>query len=335
MMPFYTIAEIGQAHEGSLGLAHSYIDALVLTGVDAIKFQVHIAEAESSEFESFRVKFSYEDATRFDYWKRMEFSIEQWQELKNHCEDKGVDFLASPFSVAAVNLLNRLGVNAFKIGSGEVTNWLMLEHIARTGKQIYLSSGMSSWQELDETVKFLAQYESPLTILQCTTAYPTLPHQWGLQIIPELKRRYNCPVGYSDHSGDIFACLGATALGADVLEFHAVFDKRMFGPDAPASITINDIEKLITGVRAIRTALQAEVNKENVREFDSLKKLFGKSLAINKDLKKGQVLTFDDLESKKPAGLGISAREYQRVLGKHLSVDMKKWEFLREEHIND
>jgi N,N'-diacetyllegionaminate synthase len=335
MMPFYTIAEIGQAHEGSLGLAHSYIDALVLTGVDAIKFQVHIAEAESSEFESFRVKFSYEDATRFDYWKRMEFSIEQWQELKNHCEDKGVDFLASPFSVAAVNLLNRLGVNAFKIGSGEVTNWLMLEHIARTGKQIYLSSGMSSWQELDETVKFLAQYESPLTILQCTTAYPTLPHQWGLQIIPELKRRYNCPVGYSDHSGDIFACLGATALGADVLEFHAVFDKRMFGPDAPASITINDIEKLITGVRAIRTALQAEVNKENVREFDSLKKLFGKSLAINKDLKKGQVLTFDDLESKKPAGLGISAREYQRVLGKHLSVDMKKWEVLREEHIND
>lgn len=334
MKPVYTIAEIGQAHEGSLGLAHSYIDALALTGVDAIKFQVHLAEAESSEFEPFRVKFSYEDATRFDYWKRMEFTIEQWKELKNHCEDKRVDFLASPFSVAAVDLLNRLSVNAFKIGSGEVTNWLMLEHIARTGKQIYLSSGMSSWQELDDTVKFLAQHESPLTILQCTTAYPTLPHQWGLQIIPELRKRFNCPVGYSDHSGDIFACLAATALGADVLEFHAVFDKRMFGPDAPASITINEIEKLISGVRSIRTALQAEVNKENVREFDSLKKLFGKSLAINKDLKKGQVLTFDDLESKKPAGLGISAREYQRVLGKHLSMDMKKWEFLREEHIN-
>src|SRR5690606_28216777 len=133
------IAEIGQAHEGSLGIAHSYIDALSKTGVDAVKFQVHIAEAESSEFEPFRIKFSTQDKTRFDYWKRMEFSLEQWQELKSHCEEAGVEFMVSTFSYAAVDLLDRLEVKRYKIGSGEVGNFLMLEKIAETGKPVILS----------------------------------------------------------------------------------------------------------------------------------------------------------------------------------------------------
>ncbi|CAN0044541.1 unnamed protein product, partial [Chrysoparadoxa australica] len=182
----YIIAEIGQAHDGSLGIAHSYIDALAATGVDAIKWQTHIAEAESSDLEPFRVNFSYEDKTRFDYWKRMEFTIDQWAGLKRHCDEKGVEFISSPFSNKAVDLLEEIGVARYKIGSGEVNNLLLLEKIAQTGKPIILSSGMSSFSELSETIKFLKPFGNQLSILQCTTAYPTKPEDWGLNVISDL-----------------------------------------------------------------------------------------------------------------------------------------------------
>jgi N-acetylneuraminate synthase len=322
------IAEIAQAHEGSLGIAHSYIDALAGTGVDAVKFQTHIAHAESSEYEPFRVKFSYEDATRYDYWKRMEFTPEQWAGLKQHCEDKGMEFISSPFSNAAVDLLERLGVKRYKIGSGEVNNHLMLEKIARTGKPILLSSGMSSLLELDEAVALLRPYGIELTILQCTSAYPTLPEQWGLNVIPLLLERYQLPVGFSDHSGDIYACLAATAMGAEVLEFHAVFDKRMFGPDALASLTIDQIVQIVRGVRQIETAMAIPVNKEQNEDYKSLKQIFEKSLAVNKDLPVGHIIQLKDLESKKPKGLGVPVSQFRDVVGKKLKVGKSAWEFL-------
>ena len=143
----FLIAEIGQAHDGSLGILHSYIDAVATTGVDAIKFQTHIAEAESSAAEPFRVNFSYEDATRYDYWHRMSFTKAQWIEIKKHCEEVGLEFMSSPFSQSAVDLLEEIDVKRYKIGSGEVNNFLMLEKIAKTGKPIILSSGMSSFVE--------------------------------------------------------------------------------------------------------------------------------------------------------------------------------------------
>ena len=328
------IAEIGQAHEGSLGIAHSYIDALAKTGVDAIKFQTHIAEAESSLQEPFRVKFSLEDDTRYDYWKRMEFTPGQWEGLKKHCEEAGVEFISSPFSIAAVGLLEQLQVNRYKIGSGEVSNLLLLERLAKTGKEIILSSGMSSINELDAAVDFLKSRQAAFSILQCTTSYPTQPEEWGLNVIHLLEERYQCAVGYSDHSGDIFACLAATALGARLLEFHAVFDKRMFGPDAAASLTIDEVAKLVEGVRKIEKAMGTPVDKNENSRYDNLKKIFGKSLAVNKDLAVGHVLHIDDLESKKPAGMGIAASEYASVIGKKLVKDKAKFSFLESGDID-
>lgn len=330
----FLVAEIAQAHEGSLGIAHSYIDALAETGVDAVKFQTHIAQAESSVYEPFRVKFSQEDATRYDYWKRMEFTLEQWLGLKQHCDNKGLEFISSPFSNAAVDLLERVGVQRYKIGSGEVNNFLMLEKIAQTGKPILISSGMSNWEELDQTVAFLKPFGNALTLLQCTTAYPTKPEQWGLNVLPELEKRYGLPVGFSDHSGDIYASLAATVLGADVLEFHAVFDKRMFGPDAPASLTIDQIKQLVAGVRQIQSALATPVDKTDNTGFDALKKIFEKSLAVNKDLPAGHVLAKADLEAKKPKGYGISAASFQGVIGKKLNRSLGAWDFLTEDSID-
>lgn len=327
------IAEVGQAHEGSLGIAHSYIDALARTGVDAVKFQTHIAEAESSADERFRVKFSYEDSTRFDYWKRMEFSPEQWAGLKEHCDRVGLEFISSPFSIAAINVLESINVERYKVGSGEINNYLLLHKIVETKKPLILSSGMSSFSELRNAVKYINRFGNPFSILQCTTAYPTQPNQWGLNVIKELHEEFNVPVGFSDHSGEIYAGLAAASVGARILEFHAVFDKRMFGPDAMASLTIDEIKTLVRGVRQIEKALASPVSKNENSQFGELKVMFGKSLAINKALRRGHILTIDDLESKKPANCGISASEFSDVIGKKLKSDLEKYSFLSYNHL--
>lgn len=329
------IAEIAQAHEGSLGIAHSYIDALADAGVDAVKFQTHIADAESSPYESFRIKFSYEDNTRYDYWRRMEFTAEQWLGLKKHCEDRGVEFISSPFSCAAVDLLEKIGVQRYKIASGEVNNLLMLHRIGQTRKPVILSSGMSNMAELERAVGFLQSFASPLSVLQCTTAYPTPPEQWGLHMIKILRQKFGVPVGFSDHSADMAACLAAAALGAEILEFHAVFDRRMFGPDSKASLTIDEIRDLVKGVRNIEKSLRADYDKNDTAHFESLKAMFGKSLCVNKNLSAGHIITVEDLESKKPAKQGIDAADFLKVVGMKLNKNLNRWDFIRWEYLTD
>lgn len=329
----YLIAEIAQAHDGSLGILHSYIDAVAKTGVQAIKFQMHIADAESSINEPFRVQFSKEDATRFDYWKRMEFTLEQWKDIKKHCDEVGLDFICSPFSNLAVDWLEEIGVHSYKVGSGEVTNFLLLEKIVRTGKPIILSSGMSSFEELDKSVGFLKQRKVDFSILQCTTAYPTKPEQFGLNVIAELKERYKVPVGFSDHSAKIATGIAAVALGAEILEFHVVFHRELFGPDAIASLTIEETKQLVEAVDAIYLAQNNPINKNSNESFSALKVIFEKSLAINKDLPQGHLITFDDLESKKPTGYGISATDFEKVIGRTLKTHKSQWDFLNEEDL--
>lgn len=329
MKKVFLIAEIGQAHDGSLGIAHSYIDALSKTGVDAVKFQTHIPEAESSIYEPFRVPFSYVDKTRYEYWERTGFSLAEWKELKNHCNDVGIEFMSSPFSLLAVDWLEEIGVNRYKIASGEVSNLLMLEKITKTHKPIILSSGMSSYDELDKAVELILSNGNELSILQCTTSYPTPYDKLGLNVILELQQRFpNIVAGLSDHTGNIFACIAAVTLGAKVLEFHAVFDKQSFGPDSKSSLVINEICQLVEGVRSIEVALSNPVDKSNISSFNNLKKIFEKSLAVNKEISPGHILTFEDLESKKPANHGIPASLFKDILGKKVLVPKNKFDFL-------
>lgn len=326
----FIIAEIAQAHDGSLGMAHAYIDAVAKTGCNAIKFQTHIAVAESSIHEPFRVKFSKQDKSRFDYWKRMEFTLEQWKEIKQHCDEVGLEFMSSPFSNAAVDLLEKVGVKRYKVGSGEINNFVLLEKIAQTGKPIIISSGMSSYEELDETVSFLKSRNVDFSILQCTTAYPTKPEEFGLNVIQELKDRYNVTVGFSDHSSTTETCIAATALGAEILEIHVVFDKEMFGPDAKSSLTIKETTDLVKSIKNIDKALNNPIDKSDNSKFKDLKQIFEKSLAINKDLEKGHIITFSDLETKKPKGYGILASDYETILGKKLNKSLLQWSFLNK-----
>ncbi len=316
------VAEVAQAHDGSLGTAYAYIDAAASAGADAIKFQTHIAAAESTPGEPWRVKFSRQDATRYDYWRRMEFTEEQWFGLAAHAAEKGLIFLSSAFSFAAVDLLERVGVPAWKVGAGETSNIPLLEKMAATGKPVILSSGMSGWEELDAAVKCVQENGAAVAVLQCTTAYPCPPEKLGLNVIDELRQRYNCPVGLSDHSGTIYAGIGAATLGANIIEVHITFSRQGFGPDVPASLTIKGLKQLVAGVRFIERALRNPVDKQAMAEsFTELRQVFGKSVVAARDLKAEHQLTISDLAFKKP-GTGIPAARYREVLNRRLCRDV-------------
>lgn len=316
------VAEVAQAHDGSLGTAHAYIDAAAQAGADAIKFQTHIASAESTPGEPWRVKFSRQDATRYDYWRRMEFTEEQWFGLATHAEERGLIFLSSAFSFEAVDLLERVGVPAWKVGAGETSNIPLLEKMAETGKPVILSSGMSGWEELDAAVNCVRSNGAPVAVLQCTTAYPCPPEKLGLNVIGELRHRYNCPVGLSDHSGTVYAGFAAATLGANIIEVHITLSRKGFGPDVPASITPKGLKQLVAGVRFIERALMNPVNKQAMAEsFTELRQVFSKSVVAARDLKAGHQLTTLDLAFKKP-GTGIPAARYREVLNRQLRRDI-------------
>ena len=317
-----TIAEVGLAHEGSLGMAHSYIDAAADCGVTAVKFQTHLADQESSAREQFRVKVFPQDETRYDYWQRTSFTLEQWRDLASHCQQVGLQFLSSPFSNRAVEWLEDCEVAAWKVASGEITNLPMLTMMCETGKPILLSSGMSSWRDLDQAVEIITKHGNPLVVFQCTTAYPCPPEKWGLNVIGELRSRYGCPVGLSDHSGEVTASIAAVALGATFLEFHVVYSKQQFGPDSKASLTFPQTKQLVRATDDLWRASQVSIEKDHLAdELKDTRVLFSKSIVSARRLKAGQVLQATDLEYKKP-GDGIPAERFQSIIGKRLMTDV-------------
>jgi N,N'-diacetyllegionaminate synthase len=328
------IAEVAQAHDGSLGMAHAFIDAIANAGGDAVKFQTHIAAAESTPNEPWRVKFSEQDVTRYDYWKRMQFTEPQWCGLKKHAEEKGLQFLSSPFSIEAVELLTRVGVSAWKIASGEISNVPMFERIAMTGLPVLLSTGMSPIEEIDTAVAQVKAHKLPLTVLQCTSIYPCPPDRIGLNLIPFFRERYNCNVGLSDHSGTIYAGLAAATLGIDVLEVHVTLSREMFGPDVSASVTTNELRQLIEGIRFIEKMKRTPVSKDALAgEMQPLRNLFTKSIVARVNLPAGTVLQEEHLALKKP-GTGIPAASLREVIGRRLHCDVRANQMLQQSDLS-
>lgn len=327
------IGEVAQAHDGSLGMAHAFVDATADSGADAVKFQTHIAEAESTRSELWRVKFSRQDVARYDYWKRMEFTEEQWVGLKQHADERGLIFLSSPFSVEAVELLSRVGVAAWKIASGELNNMLIFRRMLDTRLPFLISTGMSPLSEIDTAVEMVKEKDLSLTVLQCTSAYPCLPEKVGLNLIPFFRERYDCKVGLSDHSGTIYAGLAAATLRIDVLEVHVTFSREMFGPDVSASITTSELKQLVEGVRFIEKMIAQPVDKDQIaKEMVAMRKLFTKSIVAKIDLPAGTVLKREHLTVKKP-GIGIPPYRLEEFIGRQLHCDVKKNEFLTEDKV--
>lgn len=327
----FIIAEIAQAHEGSLGIAHSYIDAIAESRADAVKFQTHIAGAESTLDEEFRVPFSYEDMTRYDYWRRMEFTPDEWLGLAEHANDRGLVFLSSPFSVNAAKLLERI-VPAWKIGSGDITNWELLEFVTQSGKPILLSSGVSTWNEIHKAASFCRDRGCPVAVLQCTSKYPVKLNEVGLNVISEIQDRLKTPSGLSDHSGTVYPALAAMANGASIIEVHVVFHRRIFGPDTPASITIEDLAFLVEARNAF-WEMQAPVDKDNIADsLKEMREMFGRSLALKIDLPSGTILKKYHLTLKKP-GNGISYGYIDKVIGRKLNKSVSSNRLLRWEDL--
>lgn len=327
------IGEVGQAHDGSLGTAHAFIDAIADAGADAVKFQTHIAAAESTPGEPWRVRFSKQDDTRYGYWQRMEFSAAHWEGLRDHAVDRGLHFLSTPFSTEAFRLLEDLDVAAWKASSGEIANQDLLGKMAATGRPVILSTGMSTWAEIDAAVALVRDAGAPVAVLQCTTAYPTTAEQTGLNVLAELAQRYGCPVGLSDHSATIYAGLGAVALGASVVEVHVTLSRRMFGPDVVASLTVEELSQLVEGARFIHRSLANPLDKDlEAASRSDLRALFTKSLVARQPLPAGHVLTEADLVAKKP-GTGVPPERLAEVVGLTLGQALDTDELLAEEHL--
>lgn len=329
----YIIAEISQNHDGSLGQAHAFIDAVAETGADAIKFQTHIAAEESTKYEPFRVKFSYEDNTRYEYWERMEFTKEQWKGLYEHAQEKGLDFLSSPFSVKALEMLDGIGVPAWKFGAGEVFNDVLLERAVATGKPILLSTGLSTYDELDAQVAKIKVAGNRLVIFQCVTAYPSTPDMIDIHLVEEYLKRYQCKVGISDHSATIYPALAAVTLGANVVEVHVTMSPYMFGPDVKASVNIEELKQIVEGTKFIYKMKEASVDM-NVRtkKRQELKDMFSKSLYAVKEIPKGAIITGDMFLAKKP-NIGIDSKALDKIVGKRTNKTIEKDEPIKMEDI--
>lgn len=318
----FVIAEVAQAHDGSLGSAHSLIDAAAYCGVDAVKFQTHIASAESSPQEPWRVPFSYKDKSRFEYWKRMEFSKEEWIGLKEHAHRHGLKFASSPFSTAAVNLLSQVGVDFWKVASGEILDPTLLGEVARHSEPVIMSTGLATLDEITLAFNRFKESGREVAILQCTTQYPTPPEKVGLNLIEELRERFGCAVGLSDHSGEIWPSLAAVTLGATIVEIHITHSKFSFGPDVKASLDIEAFRQLVQGIRYTEKVLSSPLKlRADSHDVDELRRMFGKSVVVQHNLKKGAKLSVEALTCRKPA-TGIPSAEIMSLVGRRINKDL-------------
>ena len=284
----------------------------------------------------FRVKFSKQDETRFAYWKRMEFTDEQWAGLASHAREIGIGFLSSAFSHRAVELLERLDIPAWKIASGELTFDALLDRMAATGKPVLMSTGMSCYGEIETTLGRLRRAGAPVAVLQCTSRYPTSLTEVGLNVIGELRERFDCPAGLSDHSGVVFPAILAMAKGADIIEAHITLNRRMFGPDVGSSLTVEEFAEVRKARDAFATMEAHPVDKDAMAlALADMRELFQKSVAVIRPLSAGTLLTRDMLTAKKPAK-GIPASEIDSLVGKRLKRPaapdrVLHWEDIHEE----
>jgi N,N'-diacetyllegionaminate synthase len=314
----YIIAEIGSVHDGSFGNAQKLIEAAAQCGANAVKFQTHIPEAETLPDAPSPSYFSAEP--RFEYFRRTGFTEKQWGRLAELTRACGVDFLSSPFSIEAVELLEQLGMVAYKIPSGEVTNLPLLERIALTKKPVYLSSGMSCWAELDVAVKVLSS-GGPLTVLQCSSVYPCPPEKVGLNVLSEMRDRYRLPVGFSDHTEGFAAAISAVVRGATVVEKHFTFSKLMYGSDARHSMEPGDFKRFCAEVRDAARMVVSPIDKNDLTPYGEMKRIFEKSVVTARALRVGTVISLEDLAFKKP-GDGIPAARYKILLGRRVLKDL-------------
>ena len=325
-MSVFVVAEAGMNHDGSLGNAIRMAEVAAECGADAVKFQLHDAAAETTRDAPAPPYFRHE--SRWEYFQRTAFTDGQWRTLQEACDAAGIEFLCSVFSLEALDRLEALGTARYKIGSGEVTNLALVRAAAATGKPVLLSSGMSTREELDAAVDAAGEN---VTVLQCTSEYPTPPERVGLNLLAELRERYGRPVGLSDHTLGPYACFAAAALGATVVEKHFTLSKEMYGPDAALALEPHELEELVDGVREIEAMLAAPIDKDaEAAALAEMKRIFEKSVVTAARIPAGATIERGMLAAKKPV-TGIPAARIDEVVGRTAVRDLPEDTVLTED----
>jgi N,N'-diacetyllegionaminate synthase len=328
--PCFIIAEAGVNHNGDIGLAKKLIDAAHEAGADAVKFQTFKAEAivtADAEKAEYQKVTTGSRETQIEMLKKLELKHEDFRELFTYARNKGIIFLSSPFDSDSVDLLDRLGVTAFKIPSGEITNIPLLRHIAGKGKPVILSTGMSDIDEVKEAVKVLRKNGAgEIVLLHCVSAYPARVEETNLRAMATLRRQFNLPVGLSDHTVGIHVPVAAVALGASVIEKHFTLDKKLPGPDHRASLEPGELKEMVAAIRDIEKALGDGIKRTTAEEADT-KKAARRSLVTAKDIPAGTVITGDMLDIKRP-GTGLEPKFIIDIIGKKAVKALKSGEII-------
>jgi N-acetylneuraminate synthase len=315
--PFVTM-EVGINHAGSFDKAIQMVDAAREGGADCVKFQCHITGEEMIPTDMKPGKLS--DECLWDIIKRCELTEEEERKVQAYCGKKGIIYMSTPFSRAAADRLNSMGVPAFKIGSGECNNYPLIEHIAKMGKPIMLSTGMNDLSSIGEAVRIIRDHSCWLMLMHCTSMYPTPYSKVRLGAIRELEEAFNLPVGLSDHSFGIYTCLGAVALGACALEKHFTVSRSWPGPDIPISIEPPELRELVKGTRAIWEARGGR--KDILPEEQPVIDFAYATVVTIRPVKAGERFSRDNIWVKRPGTGRILAKDYERVLGKTAARDI-------------
>jgi N,N'-diacetyllegionaminate synthase len=323
----WIIAEVGSVHDGSFGNACKAIELAAKCGANVVKFQTHVAEAET--LASAPAPSYFKAEPRFEYFKRTAFSRDQWRELLAVARTNGVLFSSSPFAIEAVDLLEEIGIDVYKVASGEVTNIPLLERIAQTKRTVVLSSGMSDWAELDRAVEALRPC-GDLIIMQCTSAYPCPPERAGINVIDEMAKRYGLPTGFSDHTQGIAAAVTAIAHGAIAIEKHMTFSRHMYGSDAQFGAEPDELTRYCRELQDAWKIVENPVDKSDLGKLLDMKRVFEKSIVTATAVRAGDVLSRETLAFKKP-GTGIRADRVEQVLGKRVLRDLPADHMLSED----
>ncbi|EKH5242140.1 N,N'-diacetyllegionaminate synthase [Campylobacter coli] len=328
------IAEAGVNHNGDLNLAKKLIEVAAKSGADFVKFQSFKAElcvSKNAKKAAYQLKTTAKDESQLEMIKKLELDFNAHQLLISHAKQCGIAFLSTPFDLESIELLDDLGLEVFKIPSGEITNLPYLKKIAKLNKKIILSTGMSNLGEIEAALEILCQggtQRANITLLHCTTEYPAPFDEVNLKAMQTLKNAFNLDVGYSDHTKGIHISLAAVALGASVIKKHFTLDKNMSGPDHKASLEPDELQELCTKIREIESALGDGIKQASKSERKNIE-IARKSLVAKKKIKKGEIFSEENLTTKRPAS-GISAMRYDEYLGKKASKDYEEDELIHE-----
>jgi N-acetylneuraminate synthase len=329
------IAEIGQGHDGSLNYVHSFIDEAAKSGADLLKFQCHYADEESTHDDYFRTFSSYKKESRFQYWKRMEFTKEEWAKIYQHTKQKKMLFSSSVFSLKSIEIMKKIGIDVWKVASGESLNLYLVKEITKiSSKPVFISTGMSFLEEVENIYNFMKKKKNEFLLMHCTSQYPCDFKNLGIGILKNYINHFKCPIGYSDHSGTLDVSLLALESKINALEVHVTFNKKIFNPDASSSIDFKELKFLSNYVKNKAEILKFSTTKNDItNRIKNIRKIFSKSLALRKDMKKNSIITLKDLMFKKP-GNGLKEHDIKKIIGKKLLLNKSKNRLIKLSDVN-